>query len=363
MATSFSIENKRNDRQEVISFSSNRSSLSESVSVNSLQSVGTESLPGSFCDTDAALFLDYEMFEDEDDDDDGHSSGIIRPKKRQILKNSNVDRRCFKDVEKVHDESGCDGYKTELILFGIDLSHLDASLQFIISASGVLFFNMIYGYLQELIQITIAGRGFALFLGACQFLGYAFWSYVLAKLRARSLRLRKTSGRGDSKKLYAPLSIKEDDEKDTEFHNGYNRFNADLQPPFRNDAKKNVVPRGSYLALSIIRAIDLGLTNLSMKYLNYPAKTLIKSSRVIFTMMMGICIGRKKYKRSDYAMVTMLVLGLSLFLHAEMHTSAIFHPFGVAMLVSSEHHHTHMNLNNSTQVFHLLPSVSFLNLY
>ncbi len=72
-----------------------------------------------------------------------------------------------------------------------------------------------------------------------------------------------------------------------------------------------------------------------MKYLNYPAKTLIKSSRVIFTMLLGLVIGKKKYKRTDYIMVIMLVVGLALFLHADMHTSAVFHPIGVAMLVSS----------------------------
>jgi hypothetical protein len=71
-----------------------------------------------------------------------------------------------------------------------------------------------------------------------------------------------------------------------------------------------------------------------MKYLNYPAKTLIKSSRVVFTMIMGIVIGRKKYKKSDYAMVAMLVVGLGMFLHADMATNAIFHPLGVLMLVS-----------------------------
>jgi hypothetical protein len=93
-------------------------------------------------------------------------------------------------------------------------------------------------------------------------------------------------------------------------------------------------PLLTYLGLSIIRAIDLGLTNLSMKYLNYPAKTLIKSSRVVFTMMMGLVIGRKKYKKSDYIMVVMLVTGLAMFLHADMTTNAVFHPIGVLMLVS-----------------------------
>ena len=94
-------------------------------------------------------------------------------------------------------------------------------------------------------------------------------------------------------------------------------------PPFR-----------IYLALSLVRAFDIGLTNGAMKYLNYPAKTLIKSSRVAFTMFAGLLIGKKRYKILDYVMVSMLVFGLSIFLHADFRTKAVFHPIGVFMLVS-----------------------------
>lgn len=39
-----------------------------------------------------------------------------------------------------------------------------------------------------------------------------------------------------------------------------------------------------------------GLTNLSMRWLNYPAKMLFKSSRVIPTMIVGILYMKKRYK-------------------------------------------------------------------
>ena len=48
------------------------------------------------------------------------------------------------------------------------------------------------------------------------------------------------------------------------------------------------VPLELYIGLSILRAIDLGMTNLAMQYVNYPTKTLMKSTRVIFTMIFGI---------------------------------------------------------------------------
>lgn len=39
-----------------------------------------------------------------------------------------------------------------------------------------------------------------------------------------------------------------------------------------------------------------GLTNLSMRWLNYPAKMLFKSSRIIPTMIVGVVYMKKSYK-------------------------------------------------------------------
>jgi hypothetical protein len=39
-----------------------------------------------------------------------------------------------------------------------------------------------------------------------------------------------------------------------------------------------------------------GLTNLSMRWLNYPAKMLFKSSRIIPTMIVGVLYMKKSYK-------------------------------------------------------------------
>lgn len=205
--------------------------------------------------------------------------------------------------------------KHELILFGLDLSHLSSPLQFFICAGGVFVFTLLYGYLQELIQIEIAGRRFALFLGSCQFAGYAFWSAVLAKLRLWRIR------RNQRDNQYTLLSMHPQQHQQ---HQVESTNHGDGRPPIL-----------SFMLLAILRSTDLALTNLSMRYLNYPAKTLIKSSRVIFTMLMGVIIGKKKYNSIDYTMVFMLVCGLSMFVHADMNSNAVFHPLGVAMLTTS----------------------------
>ncbi len=94
------------------------------------------------------------------------------------------------------------------------------------------------------------------------------------------------------------------------------------------------VPLLMYFGLSLLRAIDLGMTNLSMQYINYPAKTLMKSSRVVFTMMFGVFIARKKYRPIEYLVVFFMCCGLAIFMHADAQHSAVFQPIGVVMLVS-----------------------------
>jgi solute carrier family 35 (adenosine 3'-phospho 5'-phosphosulfate transporter), member B3 len=76
-------------------------------------------------------------------------------------------------------------------------------------------------------------------------------------------------------------------------------------------------------------------TNLAMQYINYPAKTLIKSSRVVFTMLFGVLIHSKVYKLSDYIIVVLMVIGLGSFLHADSQSSAVFELRGVLMLTIS----------------------------
>lgn len=61
----------------------------------------------------------------------------------------------------------------------------------------------------------------------------------------------------------------------------------------------------------------------------------MKSSRVVFTMLFGVVISRKKYKPVDYAIVLSMVVGLALFMHADANSSAVFDLSGVLMLTVS----------------------------
>ncbi|CAM9375004.1 unnamed protein product, partial [Discosporangium mesarthrocarpum] len=74
------------------------------------------------------------------------------------------------------------------------------------------------------------------------------------------------------------------------------------------------------------------LTNISMAYLNYPAKVLFKSSRVVPIMCFGMFCQGRRYSPRDYLVVVMIVVGLVTFMEAEDKTSPSCSLIGVALI-------------------------------
>jgi hypothetical protein len=161
--------------------------------------------------------------------------------------------------------------------------------------------------LQELLSVQLFNRQLGLFLATVQFLGYTVLSFLMRTYVYRSQNNKKRV-----------LTSKASD------------LNASKTS---NNAAPLVVPFNLYLCISLLRAVDLGMTNLAMQYINYPAKTLLKSSRIVFTMLFGVLIIKKKYKFMDYFVVMCMVYGLAIFMHADATSSAVFQPKGVIMLV------------------------------
>lgn len=210
-------------------------------------------------------------------------------------------------------------------VLGFDLSHLPATRQFTICVIGAFGFQLAYGYLQELVTVSISGRSHAVFLAACQFLGFWFWSVVLVQLGRR----RRRNGE--------PPSLQKQE------HHEHEQLLGSSQPTTKTDATITAaapaVTRSTWLlqyqfaGLALMRAIDVTASNTAMQYLNYPARTILMSSRVVFTMMLGVLIQSKQYLVKEYVAVATLVMGLVLFLHADSRSSAVFHPFGVLLVV------------------------------
>ncbi|KAL3779023.1 hypothetical protein HJC23_011462 [Cyclotella cryptica] len=191
------------------------------------------------------------------------------------------------------------------VVFGWDMTNFSRRSQFLISAGGTFCFSLMYGYLQELISVELCHRKLGLFLAAAQFLVYAVLAYFFRNL---------------DKPRSSVVSARHVVQK----HNSYGDRSLSM-----------TVPLELYVGLSILRAIDLGMTNLAMQYVNYPAKTLMKSTRIVFTMLFGVLVTKKRYGLADYAIVGLMVAGLGIFMHADMHSSAVFQPWGVIMLTIS----------------------------
>ena len=197
-----------------------------------------------------------------------------------------------------------------VLVLGVDISHWSRQMQFLLCASGVFFFSLLYGYLQELLSVQICNRKLGLFLAMVQFVGYTVLSFLLRTYVYQSERRRKLTPKTSSESL-------------------------------RGDASKSnvlIVPLQLYMGLSLLRAVDLGMTNMAMQFINYPAKTLMKSSRIVFTMIFGVLFYKKSYKPMDYFVVLCMVAGLVIFMHADANSSAVFQPIGVVMLVSDIAH-------------------------
>ena len=203
-----------------------------------------------------------------------------------------------------------------VLLLGVDISHLSRRSQFVVCAAGVFGFSLLYGYLQELISVELCNRQLGLFLAMMQFSGYTLLAYILRNyVYAKSMKHKKA---------------------DTTSGNSiYTTASTTTTTNSTSGSMVTAVPFALYLGLSLLRAVDLGMTNLAMQYINYPAKTLMKSSRVVFTMLFGVVIARKVYKAVDYFIVLGMVAGLALFMHADANSSAVFDWAGVAMLTVS----------------------------
>jgi UAA transporter family len=222
-----------------------------------------------------------------------------------------------------------------VLVLGVDISHLSRQGQFIVCAMGLFGFSLLYGYLQELISVQLCNRQLGLFLAMMQFSGYTLLAYVL-----RSFVYSKQQKSPFYINQRATLAKQKQQEQQSQsLLPSFDASSSSTSSKYKIDHSHSdsllQVPLYLYLGLSLLRAVDLAMTNMAMQYINYPAKTLMKSSRVVFTMIFGVVIARKSYQITDYAIVVCMVFGLVLFMHADANSSAVFDISGVAMLTVS----------------------------
>ncbi len=252
-----------------------------------------------------------------------------------------------RDDENEHEhENDNDDDDEGTILYGFDISSFHPSTQFKLLVGTIFGFHAIYGYLQELLSIHIADRKFTLFISVIQLFGYAFWSWVLDCVRKRNLSLRRQRQRQRRRETATTTtsssSITHGQEMEIDQHKSSGKDEEFIENGFVEQKhemtvvnEKNKPPFAIFILMSFLRLVEVVMTNASTIYINFPMKTLMKSSKVSFTMLGGMTMG-KRYRRRDFVAVAMLIFGLSAFIYADIRSaSVLFRPVGVAMLVST----------------------------
>jgi len=227
--------------------------------------------------------------------------------------------------------------------------------QYIIITSVLFFFTLLYGYLQELVAIHLFARQYGIFLTLVQFMGYTAFAAVrrfvlvpsaapppasaMSSVGAVGVVLGNNgSGGGGSAGLHASGD-----------GGGTGAWSALPPPspwwspwssspmwwPMSSLARRHTIPLSYCVGLAVSQAMMQSLSNLAMRYLNYPAKVMFKSCRVIPTMLYGVLVYKKKYSRREWVAMTTLVLGLVAFTQADIHSGPAMNPLGILLISAS----------------------------
>lgn len=156
--------------------------------------------------------------------------------------------------------------ETKLKIFGINLSGIHPSFQYIILTAGLFLFTCSYGYYQEIVIYSWFRRKLGTFTTMLFFVGNGVCA-IFEKLLLSGTK---------------PLERKS---------------------PWR-----------FHIFLSCVKLIAQLLTNMSMTHINYPAKVLFKSSIPVAQMAIGLTCLKRQYPVRDYIVISLLFVGLYTFI-------------------------------------------------
>lgn len=170
------------------------------------------------------------------------------------------------------------------IVCGANISRLSSTRQFLLCSSGVLILYLLYGYVQEKLFRIEGFRTHGWFLTLIQFVCVTILSAVDHNFISKQPRRKE-------------------------------------QSPFHE-----------YCVLAWLTVGTMGLSTVSLGYLNFPTQVIFKSCKLIPVMLGGIIILGKKYKMSEYCSVLLMSVGLVLFSLADQTVSPEFNPKGIILI-------------------------------
>ncbi|CAM9554653.1 unnamed protein product [Chrysoparadoxa australica] len=173
--------------------------------------------------------------------------------------------------------------QTKTRLLGVPISHFGDTVQFLLIASMAIGSNLAYGLLQEHLVVNVFERRLALYMSWLQTACVAAMSYGhLVLLR---------------------------------------------------EHRERRIPLRAYVLVGTCHAAAISLGNLGMMRLNFASKVLFKSTKAVPIMLWGVLFLRKRYRLRDYLTVGLMVLGLVLFLGADVTSKAHFSMLGVVFML------------------------------
>lgn len=155
---------------------------------------------------------------------------------------------------------------TEVRILCLDLSHYNATTQFLVCCAGVFFFYLMYGYLQELIFTLDGFKPYGWFLTLVQFAYYTGFGFFERRLTA-------TTAAG---------------------------------------AKRHI-PLRTYALLAFLTLGTMGLSNASLSHLNYPTQVIFKCCKLVPVLIGSIVIQKKAHGPLDFLAALAMCVGLTLF--------------------------------------------------
>lgn len=171
-----------------------------------------------------------------------------------------------------------------VVICGISLQSLGRTGQFLVTASGILFFFIVYGYLQEKLFSYGDFKPYGWHLTLLQFFYYSICAFVESKFKQNTERR-------------IPLKI--------------------------------------YTFLAFITVTTMGCANKSLAYLNYPTQVIFKCCNLIPVMIGGMLIQKKVYNRFDFIAVLLMTIGLIFFTLGDSESSPDFNTTGIFLIVMS----------------------------
>ena len=163
-------------------------------------------------------------------------------------------------------------------ILGMDGAWLGEDCAFYMVAGAAIAWHLAHGVFQELVVVELFERKLSSFVTLLQYLGFL----------ACALGLRGASPRS-----------------------------------------RRVIPLKYHVLLACCATTNISFTFLSLRWLNYPTKTLIKSTRIIFTMLASVLLWKRRYAAADWAIAATLCVGLAVFVCGDSMVSSSFTPAGL----------------------------------